>query len=93
MQVQSVDALKLTNIVRDKRKAASQCLPCNEQIVWSNEVALTLQFRTKLRCGFRARAIQRQFDHSRDESLDLLPLLRRVLSFCQSAEQLIDGYH
>ena len=42
---------------------------------------------------FDAAAWDRQFDDGGNESLDFLPLLRRVLRFRESAEQLIDGDH
>lgn len=93
LQLQSADALELADVVCDERETAGQSLSGDEQVIRPDGCAMTFEFRANVRGGFRSGTVQRQFNDGRDEPLDFLPLLRRVLSFRKSAEQLIDADH
>jgi len=92
-QFQPADSLEFARIVGDECQTAGHGLPGYEQVIRPNGRAQTLQFRANVRGGFRARTIERHFNDGGNESLDLPSFFRRVLSFCESAEQFIDGDH
>ena len=80
-------------LYRNKGKSVRQCLSGNEEVVWTDDVSLLLQFRANFCRCLGARAIQRQFDQNRDEPIDLLSFPRRVLGLGQPAKQFIHSHH
>ena len=77
-QLQPADALKLANVVGDEDEATGDGLPRDEQVIRPDGCALTLQFRANVRGGFRARAVERQFNDGGNKLRDLLPFFCRV---------------